>query len=148
MSLLDTIQKDVITAAKDGKGVEVDILKMVLASLKNAIIENSNEDLGDEEQLKIVFSEAKKVKDSIEQYKSGGRDDLVSREEEQLAVIERYLPAQADEDEIRKAVEKVIGDTGAENMGHMGMVMGAVMKELQGKADGGIVSDIVKEMLS
>ena len=148
MSLQEKIQKDVISATKDGKTVEVDILKMVLASLKNARIENNNEDLSEEEEVKVVFSEAKKVKDSIEQYKKGGRDDLVTREQEQLEVIERYLPAQAGEEEIRKVVKKVIDDTGAANMGQMGMVMGTAMKELQGKADGGAVSDIVKELLS
>lgn len=148
MPLQETIQKDALVAAKAGKAVEADILKMVLASLKNARIANNNEDLGEEEEIKVVFAEAKKVKDSIEQYKKGGREDLMKREEEQLLVIERYLPAQADEDEIRNIVEKVIGDTGAANMGHMGMVMGAVMKELQGKADGSVVSAVVKDMLS
>ena len=95
-----------------------------------------------------MFSEAKKVKDSIEQYEKGGRSELADREKKQLAVIEKYLPEQAGEEEVRKVVQKVIDDTGASNMSQMGMVMGASMKELQGKADGKVVSEVVKELLS
>lgn len=138
-----------VAAAKAGKTDEVDILKLVLASLKNAKIDKSDgSDLSEEEEVQVVFSEAKKVKDSIEKFEEGGRDELAAREKEQLKVIEKYLPEQAGQDEVRKIVQKIIEDTGASNMSQMGMVMGASMKELQGKADGKVVSEVVKELLS
>lgn len=149
MSLLETIQKDMLSAAKDGKAVESDILKMVVSNLKNALIaKGPGESLSEEEEIKLVFSEAKKLKDAAEQYRSGGREDLAKREEEQLVVVERYLPQQASVEDVRAVVVDVIKETGVSGMGAMGMVMGNAMKKLQGKADGKIVSDIVKEELS
>lgn len=149
MSLIETIQKDVFAAVKEGKNAEADILRIVLADLKNArIAKGADQDLSDEEEIKVVFGEAKKVKDSMEQFERAGREDLLSRETEQLAVIERYLPAQADDSAVRQVVKKAIADTGASGTGQIGMVMGAVMKEMQGKADGKLVSDIAKEELS
>lgn len=149
MALLEKIQKDMLAAAKVGKTVDSDILKLVVAAIKNAqIAKPAGEKLSDDDEIKVIFAEAKKVKDSIEQFTAGGRDDLASREKKQLAVIEKYLPAQASEDDIRTAVADVIKETGASGMGAFGMVMGNSMKKLQGKADGKIVSDIVKELLS
>ena len=149
MSLLETIQKDSFAAAKAGKSVESDILKIALSSLKNAqISKGASDELSEEEEVKIVFGESKKIRDSIEQYEGGGRQDLADREKEQLAVIERYLPKQADESEVRSVVSAIIEETGATGIASMGMVMGNTMKKLQGKADGKLVSDIVKEMLS
>lgn len=149
MSLTETIQKDMLNAAKEGNSTKADILKVVLSSLKNEKIAKSDgTDLSEEEEVKVVFSEAKKIKDSIEQFENAGRDELAGREKEQLAVVEKYLPEQAGEDEIRKAVEEAIKETGASNKGQMGMVMGAAMKTLQGKADGKMVSSIVTDMLS
>lgn len=149
MSLTETIQKDMLTSGKKGNSAESDILKVVLSSLKNEKIAKSDgTDLTEEEEVEIVFSEAKKIKDSIEQFEKAGREDLAEREKEQLAVIERYLPEQAEDEDIRKAVKEAIEETGASNPSHMGMVMGASMKKLWGKADGKVVSEVVKEMLS
>jgi uncharacterized protein YqeY len=149
MSLTETIQKDMLTAAKEGRSVQADILKVVLSSLKNEkIAKPGGTALTEEEEMKAVFSESKKIKDSIEQFEKAGREDLAKREREQLAVVERYLPEQAGEDDIRKVVKEVIEETGASNLGQMGMVMGVSMKKLQGKADGKIVSEVVKDMLS
>ena len=149
MSLLETIQKDAIKAAKSGNSVESDILKMLVAALKNAqIAKGQDEKMSDEEEVNIVFTESKKIRDSIEKFESAGRDDLAKREKEQLAVVEKYLPAQAEKDEIKEVVKKIIADTGASNMGNMGMVMGTAMQELQGRADGKVVSEVVKDLLS
>jgi uncharacterized protein len=138
-----------LTAAKEGNSAEADILKVVLSSLKNEkIAKPDGTALTEEEEVKVVFSEAKKIKDSIEQFGKAGREDLAEREKEQLAVVEKYLPEQAGDEDIRKAVKEVIEETGASDMSHMGMVMGASMKKLQGKADGKVVSEVVKDMLS
>ena len=149
MSLTETIQKDMLDASKEGDSARSDILKVVLSSLKNEkIAKPDGTDLTEEEETKVVFSEAKKIKDSIEQFEKAGRDDLAEREKEQLSVVEKYLPKQAGEDDIRKVVKEAIKETGASNKGQMGMVMGAAMKKLQGKADGKVVSSIVADMLS
>ena len=136
-------------AMKAGNSDEADIFGIVLASLKNAKIAKSDDsDLTEEEEIKVIFSESKKISDSIEKFKEGGRDDLVKHEEKQLEVVQKYLPTQADEDEVKAVVRRIIDETGASGMGSMGMVMGSAMKELEGRADGKVVSDTVKNMLA
>lgn len=149
MALLEKIQSEMLSALKDGRSVDADIFKLVVSALKNAkIAKMAGEPVTDEEEIKVVFAEAKKLKDAAQQYTHAGREDLAFREKEQLAILEKFLPSQAGEDEIRAAVKTVIEETGASGMGGVGMVMGTVMKKLQGKADGQVVSDIVKELLS
>ena len=90
----------------------------------------------------------KQRKDSIEQFTKGARDDLASKEKDQLEVIKQYLPEQLSEDKIREIVEAAVNSTQASSMQDMGKVMGAIKSELQGKADMGLVSQIVKSSLS
>jgi hypothetical protein len=147
MSLTDTLRKDMFGAIKDGAKDESEILKMALASIKNAQIE-SDKELTDKDVQKILRSEVKKIKDSIEQFEKMKRDDLVAKEVIQLEVLQSYLPQPMSEDEVRKVVEAKIKELNAESMKDMGKVMGAVMKELEGKADGNTVKDIVQNILS
>ena len=147
MSLTDTLRKDMFQAIKDGKKDESEILKMALASIKNAQIE-VDEELTDKDIQKILRSEVKKIKDSIEQFEKMGRDDLVAREIIQLETIQSYLPQPMSEDEVRKIVEAKVKELNAESMRDMGKVMGVVMKELEGKTDGNTVKDIVQDILS
>jgi uncharacterized protein len=102
----------------------------------------------DEDVMSVIQSEAKKRKDSIEQYKNANRQDLVDKETEELAILEKYLPEQMGEDEIRKLVDEAVSQTGASGISDMGKVMGALMPKVKGKADGSLVSNIVKEKLS
>lgn len=148
MSLIEKIRKDAVEAGKQGNDLEVDILKLLVAALQNAAIAKVGEELTEEEELKVIFSEANKVKDAIEQFDKGDRADLAEREKKQLPIIARYLPKQADDAEIEALVQRIISELGASGLGNSGMVMGAAMKELQGKADGKRVSEIVKELLS
>ena len=147
MSLVDTLRKDMFQASKDGDVNKSDILKMALASIKNAQIE-VEEELSDTDIEKILRKEVKKVKDSIEQFEKMGREDLLSKEKSQLEVLESYLPELMGEDEVRKVVEKKIDELGAKDMKDMSKVMGVVMKELDGKTDGNTVKNIVQELLS
>lgn len=134
-------------ASKEGLREKSDILKMALASVKNAQIE-VEEQLTNQEVEKILNKEVKKIKDSIEQFEKMGRNDLVAREEIQLGVLQSYLPKPLSEDEVKKVVEEKIAQTKAEGMSDMGKVMGAVMKELEGKTDGNTVKNIVHQLLS
>ena len=147
MSLIETLRKDMFQAVKDGSKDESEILKMALASIKNVQIEAEDE-LTDKDVQKILRSEVKKIKDSIEQFKKMERDDLVAKEVVQLEVLQGYLPQPMSEDKVRKVVEVKIRELNAESMRDMGKVMGVVMKELEGKTDGNTVKQIVQDILS
>jgi len=147
MSLTDTLRKDMFKAIKDGQKDQSEILKMALASIKNVQIESEKE-LTDKDIQKILRGEVKKIKDSIEQFNKMQRDDLVARETIQLEVLQSYLPQPMSEDEVRKVVQAKVKELNAESMRDMGKVMGVVMKELEGKADGNTVKGIVQDILS
>jgi len=147
MSLLEEIRKDMLTALKAGEKDKSQILKMLLATIKNAQID-SEKDLTDKDIEKVLRKETKKIEDSIEQYEKMERADLVEKEKHDLEVIEQYLPELMSEDDIKKVVEKKIEQLKAKDMRDMGKVMGSVMKELEGKADGNSVKNIVQSLLS
>lgn len=134
-------------AIKDGQKDQSEILKMALASIKNVQIESEKE-LTDIDVQKILRGEVKKIKDSVEQFSKMQRDDLVARETIQLEVLQSYLPQPMSEDEIRKVVQAKVKELNTESIRDMGKVMGAVMKELEGKADGNTVKGIVQDILS
>ncbi|MDD2577941.1 MAG: GatB/YqeY domain-containing protein [Candidatus Dojkabacteria bacterium] len=148
MSLVDTIRKDMFQASKEGNSTKADILKLALAEIKNEQIALGKEELEENEVEKILRREVKKIVDSIEQFEKMQREDLVQREKAQLEVINEYLPELLGEDEVRKIVEQKVKEIGAVSVKDMGKIMGVVMKELDGKADGNTVKAIVLELLS
>ena len=147
MSLLETIKKDMIEASKKGDVDSTNILKLAISSIKNEEIAKGSK-LSDEEVLKVLRKEESKIKDSIAEFTKMGRKDLIERESRQLKVISSYLPKLMSREEIEKVVSKIVADTHAEGLKSMGAVMGIVMKELQGKADGSTVKEVVQEFLS
>lgn len=127
----------------------------VLRSLKAKLLEREISErkdgegsLNDEQATEVLMKAAKQRKESIDQFEKGGRDDLADKEKEELEVIESYLPEMLSEDEIRDVVCKVIDEVGADSMADMGPVMGRVMPQLKGKAEGALVSKVVKDELS
>ena len=147
MSLLETIRKDMIEASKKGDVDSTNILKLAISSIKNEEIAKGSK-LSDEEVLKVLRKEESKIKDSIAEFTKMDRKDLIERESKQLKVISSYLPKLISREEIEKVVSKIVADTHAEGLKSMGAVMGIVMKELQGKADGSTVKEVVQEFLS
>ena len=147
MSLLETIKKDMIEASKKGDVDSTNILKLAISSIKNEEIAKGSK-LSDEEILKVLRKEESKIKDSIAEFTKMGREDLIARESKQLKVISSYLPKLMSREEIEKVVSKVVADTHVEGLKSMGAVMGIVMKELDGKADGSVVKEVVQEFLS
>ncbi len=147
MDLIQQLNDDLKAAMKAGDKSRKETLRSLKSALREKEIE-LNRELSEEDQMKVIHSAAKKRRESIESYRQGGRDDLVKEEEAELAVIEQYLPEQMDEDEIRKLVDTVIKETGAETMQDIGKVMGAIMPQVRGKADGSMVQNIVREKLS
>lgn len=146
MSLLETLRKDMFSATKDGDTDRSNILKMVMASCKNYSIEIGKE-LEDVEIEKIIRKEEKKVKDSIDQFTKMHRDDLVEKEQRQLSVIQSYLPNLMSEQEVIDIVKAKMAELSISGKHDMGRLMGSVMKDLSGKADGAVVKSVVESLL-
>ena len=147
MSLRERIVSDMTAAMKARDAARTSTLRMVKAALQNREIEKGGE-LTDEETTKLLQSLVKQRRDSVEQYERGGRKDLVEKERAEIAVIEEYLPRAATREEIERAVEEAVRETGAASMKEMGAVMKAAQERLAGRsADGRAVSEIVKARL-
>ncbi|HIO40375.1 MAG TPA: GatB/YqeY domain-containing protein [Candidatus Marinimicrobia bacterium] len=145
--MLDQLQEELKIALKAGEKAKMMGLRNIIGKIKAAQIDKG-ETLTNEESLKILKTAAKQLKESIDQYQKGGRDDLAEKEAFELTLLEKYLPEQLSEEQIRQTVKNIVKNTGAGSMLDMGKVMGATMQELAGSADGKIVQKIVQEELS
>ena len=144
--LKEKLQNDMKEAMKAGDALRRMVLSLVLSAVKNKEIEKRSE-LTDEEIIDAISSEVKKRKESIESYEKGGREELAQKERDELNVLMEYMPEQMSEDEIRTEAKKAIAETGAKEIKEMGKVLGVLMPNLKGRADGQTVSRIVKEEL-
>jgi hypothetical protein len=133
--------------AKDSE--KTSTLRMVISALGYYEIEKGGAgyEATEEDVETVLQKQAKQRRDSIEQFKAGGRDELAEKETKELELLENYLPKQMGEEEIKKLVDEAVAQTGAANASDMGKVMGALMPKVKGKADGGLVSRLVKEKL-
>ncbi|HVA96611.1 MAG TPA: GatB/YqeY domain-containing protein [Candidatus Acidoferrales bacterium] len=124
-------------------------LRMVISALGYYEIEKGGAgyEASEEDIESVLQKQAKQRRDSIEQFKAGGRDELVEKETKELQLIESYLPEQMGEDEVKKLVDEAVAQTGATSAADMGKVMGALMPKVKGKADGSLVSRLVREKL-
>ncbi len=148
MNLKEQIVTDMTTAMKAKDPARTSTLRMLKAAIVNRQIEKGSE-LDEEELMKLLRTQLKQRRDSVEQYVKGSRQDLADKELAEIAVIEGYLPQAASQEEIDHAVAAAIAETGATSMKEMGAVMKAVMPLLAGKnADGRAVSEAVKTRLS
>ena len=145
--MLDQLQEELKIALKAGEKAKMMGLRNIIGKIKVAQIDKG-ETLTDEESLKILKTAAKQLKESLDQYRKGGRDDLAEKEAFELTLLEKYLPEQLSEEQIRQTVKNIVKNTEAGSMQDMGKVMGATMQELAGSADGKIVQKIVQEELS
>jgi len=135
-------------AMRNKDQLRLGVLRMMKAAIKNKEIEKMKP-LDDGEAVAVLNTLVKQRKDSIDQFRKGGREELAQKEESEIKIIEEYLPAAASEDDIRKAIEEAIQETGASSIKDMGKVMKATLGRLAGKsADGSRVSQLVKEKLS
>ena len=148
MNLQDKIIGDMKTAMKEKDANRLSVLRMVKSALMNKKIEKG-EDLTDEEVSKSLQTMLKQRRDSAEQYENAGRAELAEKENQEITVIENYLPKSATEEEIETAVSEAVSETGANSMKDMGAVMKASIEKLSGKTvDGKIVSEKVKAKLN
>jgi len=148
MTLKDKIISDMTAAMKAKDAARTSTLRMVKAAIMNREKEGGDQ-LTDDDVMKLLRSQVKQRRDSVEQYQKAGRQELVDKETAEIAVIEEYLPQAASEAEIDEAVASAIADTGATSMKEMGAVMKTAMAKLAGKnADGKLVSETVKKKLA
>ena len=146
-SLIEAINQDLVKFQKAKDEIAVSSLRLLISDVKNAQIAKGGE-LSDAEIVEVIAKKAKRHKESIEAYGKAGRQDLVGKEQAELAVISKYLPKQLTDVEIEKIVDEVLSQTEAANLGDLGKVMGQVMAKVGGQADGGRVSEIVKGKLA
>lgn len=145
--LLDRITHDLNAALKAKDQTGVSALRFLIANLHNAKISKGDK-LSDDEIISEIAKDARRHRESIEAFEKAGREELVAKEKAELEVISRYLPEQLSENELRKVVDDVISQVGATSLSDIGRVMAQVMTEVQGQADGSVVSEIVKEKLA
>lgn len=143
--LKERIMEDLKSAMKEKNQIKVRVLRLLNSAIKNFEVEKMDS-ATDEEIGKIVLKEIKKRQESIEAYKKANREDLAKEEEEELKVLKEYAPKMLSEEEIKEVVKKVINELNATQK-DFGKVMKNIMAEVKGKADGSLVSKIVKELL-
>jgi len=146
-SLVERLTADMKQAMRDRDAVLRDTIRYVLSIVKNAEIEK-RAPLSADEEIAVLRTQVKQRQDAIEQFRAGGRDDLVEKESEQLAVLERYLPQQMSDDQLTEFVAGGIAQVGAAGPKDMGKVMGVLTKSAEGRVDGRRLSAAVKDALA
>jgi hypothetical protein len=147
MPLKDQLDADLKAAMRDKDAVKLSVVRMLKSAIKYREIEIMKP-LDDGGVLQVISSEIKRHRDSVEQYRAGNRQDLVDKEEAEIAVLQGWLPAQLGEAELKAKVDEIVKRVGALGPKDMGAVMKALLPEVQGRADGKLVSELVKARLS
>ncbi len=147
MTLIAKIQEDVKAAMRSKAKQRLQTLRLITAAIKQIEVDQRIE-LDDVGLLGVLEKMLKQRKDSIEQFDKAGRDDLSDKEKAEVLIIQEYMPEQMSEDEVAAIVDAAVASTGAESMKDMGKVMGQVKPQVAGKADMGLVSQLVKAKLS
>jgi len=147
MTLKEQLTQDMKSAMKQKDRVQLATIRLLRSAIKNREIE-LREELNDEEVIKVISTSVKQHKESIEQFKKGGREELVKKEQAELKILESYLPQQMSEAEINALVQEAIEAVNATSMKDMGKVMKYIMPKTQGRADGKMINQLVKAQLS
>ncbi|NJL81779.1 MAG: GatB/YqeY domain-containing protein [Chloroflexaceae bacterium] len=151
MGLKERLSEDIKESMKARAKIRLETVR----SLKKAVLEkevavrpSGQESLTEEQELDLLAQQAKQRRDSIEQFRQGGREDLAQKEEQELAIIETYLPKQLSDTEISEILDRIIAAVGATTAKDVGKVMGQAIKELKGRADGKKIQQLAKEKLN
>jgi len=155
ISLKEKIQRDLTEAIKKREELKASVLRLLTAAVLNKekekrykLKKEKDTPLTDEETTEVIFSEVKKRKESISEYQRGQRPELANKEKKEAEILQAYLPEQLPEEEIRRMAGEAINKTAAKDAKDMGKVMAVLMPQIKGRTEGGIVSAIVKELLS
>ena len=158
------LQEDLREAVKKKEELRTSVLRMLNSAIHNREIEKKTKlrktgeiteqdlikkgQLTDEEITETIFSEIKKRKEAISEFEKGKREDLVEKEKKEIEILEKYMPEQLTEEDIKKLAKEIIEKLGAREMRDMGKVMGQIIPKIKGKAEGSVISRIVKELLT
>lgn len=148
MSLVERLNQDMKQAMRNKDKDTLSVIRMVKASLQNQAIKLGEDELSEEEELTVLSRELKQRKDSLQEFKEAGRDDLVERLDKEIKVLQVYMPKQLSAEELETIVKETIQEVGATSKKDMGSVMNAVMPKIKGKADGSQVNKFVLKHLS
>lgn len=153
MNLKEKIRQDLNSFLKEKKELEVSVLRLLIAAILNKekdkryqLKEGQDISLTDEEVIKVIISEAKKRKEAILNFEKGKRKDLAEKEKKELMVLQRYLPEQISEQEIKSLAQEVIRKLGVKDIKDMGKVMAELMSKIRNRADGSVISNIVRQL--
>ncbi len=147
MELRERLGEDLKASLRSGDKLRVSVIRLLSALIKNREVEKRGP-LSDAEVIQAISASCKQRQDSIEQYRQGGRQDLVDKETAELAILQAYLPAPVDPQELQAMIQAAIQESQATSVKEMGKVMGLLMPRVTGRADGKVVSNLVREALS
>lgn len=147
MNLVEQVNSDVITAMKNKDKISLDTLRMLKSALQMEKIAKKH-DLSDDEAMLVIKKQVKTRKESIEEYESYGKNDLVENLNQEIVVLNKYLPVELSEDEINKELDKIFDELKPESLKDLGTVMKSASAKLGTRADMKIVSSMIKERLS
>lgn len=148
MSLTETINAHMKEAMLAQEKLRLETLRSIRALILEFEKSGAERVMTPEDELSLLSTAAKKRRDAITQYEDVGRSEAAQKERDELAIIQQYLPEQMSETDVRVALQQIIAATGAKGPADMGRVMGGAMKEMKGKADGAVIQQLVKELLS
>jgi uncharacterized protein YqeY len=147
MSLIARIEEELKTAMRAREQERTDALRLTLASLRSAEKEVQRP-LKEDEELHVLQRERKRRAEAAEAFRGGGRDEQAAKEERELEIIQEFMPEPVDEDELERIIDDAIAETGATSLRDLGRVMADVMPQVAGRADGSVVSQLVREKLA
>jgi uncharacterized protein YqeY len=148
MTLKERLMEDLKDATKAKEKLRLSTIRMIRAAVKNMEIARRQKELNDQGVLEVLGSLAKQRKESIEQFRKGGREDLACKEEEELRIVSSYLPPQLSHEELQTRVKEAIRESEATSLKDFGKVMKILMPRLKGQADGKVLGDMVREQLA
>jgi uncharacterized protein YqeY len=147
MTLNEKLAEDLKSAMKGRDGLRVGVLRLLRTRVKEASVEKRDE-LSDDEVLRVIVSESKKRREAIELFEQGGRADLATREQQEIEILESYLPPKMTEDEVRALAVEAISEVGAMDARDLGKVMRVLMPKVTARCKGSLVSKTVRELLA
>ncbi|MBM7554722.1 GatB/YqeY domain-containing protein [Thalassobacillus pellis] len=148
MSLQERLNQDMKQAMRNKEKDKLTVIRMVKAALQNEAIKHGRGELSEEEELTVLARELKQRKDSLQEFKEAGREDLVEKLNFEIEILQAYMPKQLSEEELEQVVQETITEVGASSKKDMGKVMNAIMPKVKGKADGSQVNKLVMKHLS
>jgi uncharacterized protein len=148
MTLLEKLNQDMKQAMKNKDKETLSVIRMVKASLQNESIKLGKDVLSEDEELTILSREVKQRKDSLQEFKSAEREDLVQKTETELHILEKYMPKQLTNEELEAIVQSTIEEVNATSKKDIGKVMSAIMPKVKGRADGSQINKLVQKQLS